>query len=383
MFISSIFIESLMKKLMRNALNAGLLGFWLIGSQAYAKHTKNLETYVAENQSKNITNLTGILPIPKINDLVIIEENWLTFKEDDYCLLMEEQQNEKIELDEESRIQFQNKLRQNLCSIAVYKESKDENGELKPRVTSWGSGFYINKDGFLLTATHILERHRRYNLAALSFTRKMEPMLNGLDVLAFSLERDIALCKIESTNEISDIFPINLRNKNIDIGQEIVGLLWEYRLKGHKDTTETYNVNGKKIRTNLQNIHPFAVENTDSGYYLSASFSECNPGFVFWDGYVGFIDNFNYKNQEAEKNINLILKKIETENLRETYYVTPFIGKCESGNSGSVIFDRSGNVIGIMSIANEEVNQGYMVPASTIRDFLEQYQRFKPKKKAK
>jgi len=79
---------------------------------------------------------------------------------------------------------------------------------------SQGSGFIINKEGYLVTNAHVLSRG--HFIKVLTYEQK----LKNADLIGYNLERDVALLKIEGSYDYLEFGDSN----NVKIGEKVIAV---------------------------------------------------------------------------------------------------------------------------------------------------------------
>jgi len=383
-------VRDVMKRMignyLKNILYATLLGYSAISAEAkdrkvpHSESTLSLESIIKKGVSGNIgltivnvsnNSQTEVLKnIPPINDLEITPEVYSPFSQDNYEQLLGNGSTNEF-LTGTERGDLAKKYSHNLATIVNFRVLHDTDG-VSPTInfSGAGSGFFLTKEGHLITANHVVD-DVGFQTYVLSFPNGGEPKWNPIQVLARSQKRDIALCKVKGNIPYNEVQSVSIKSTHTVLNDPLIGTFLEYRNADNIGKVEEgkMQIENKLITGALKDLSFFAAMENDK-VSVFPDLEKSTPIILVWNGLIG--NRFS-----QEHTLTPVHEKEILNGGAVTEYIVDIIGKAEQGNSGSALFDKNGNVSGVMSSGFNTSNEGGIISPQTIRDLIQQYQSVK------
>ncbi len=295
--------------------------------------------------------------LPEISDLVIKKK--VPFSDKEFNMLMNERRNSRA-----SALKDIRSLEPNLATLVMIPL------EEKIDKVNMASGFYLCNSGFLLSAHHTIKDSisSKQIIGAVSFSKSNEPRFEKLELLAYSEERDIALCKVKYPDTLPDQKPVFLTEGTLTDGQYLTCLFREFGTNSmpfyQVISPEGSNTNGNGTFEGFS----FDLRKNKNGRYTPEITLTEGIRTIYSFGEAGSI----HKEHGLGKK-EYTFTNIKMEN-GEHSFLLPIYSKMEPGNSGAPVFTTQGSLAGMVVLKKVGENSGYIVAPQTIRDFLASYQ---------
>lgn len=269
---------------------------------------------------------------------------------------------------------FAKKIRPNLCLLVSYSVDKDKDGFEYAYPVSGGNGFLINKEGYIITAGHLINTNRGVGMYAITFSEKMQPRVTKVNLVKKLEVNDIAVCKAEK-EDFRDVLSLEFRVAPLLPLEKVGGISVEYTT--NKNANSYFNIN-----KGTEKIHTFPAILEVLKFYPDSDYANIKrivksdnyePHINFWNGKIGLSSLMIQSKEKRGIVSDTFLEFLQVRD-KDKYTITyqqmiPVIGKGEPGNSGSIVFDSKFRIIGVISAnsKSESANQIYVTAPHLLR----------------